>query len=708
MSKLTDLLRQVERKDPQLAADLEREYKALSSRRAFGLNFERHHPESTEIPGRRVRKGEKVRILPPRGNLDAGDKALWIVQRIESVDSGRVAHLVAYDAGEPERRVVNVDDLVVVAVFRDFIYPGLTSNGKVEHGGETPFHTVINGENFHALEALTYTHKGKIDAIYVDPPYNTGARDWKYNNDYVEGDDIYRHSKWLAFMERRLLVAKELMNPNDSVLIITIDEKEYLRLGMLLEQIFPEARIQMVSSVISSQASVRNGSFSRCEEYLYFVMLGEARISRSEDDMLNEGLSTTKSQLWFQFVRTGKGNLREDRKDMFYPIFANPNDGKIISIGDAIPLDMSPDSVPTPDGTIAVWPYTSDGREGRWRTGPDTARTRAEKGLLRLAKSNRKSSGWSIMSINSGTETRILSGEVIIEGYESTGAAILREVSGNELRNPKTVWNKVSHNAGWHGSKLLAQMLPRRTFPYPKSLYAVEDALRFFVKEKPESIILDFFAGSGTTTHAVMRLNHLDGGRRQCISVTNNEVGPDEQKGLRKQGLRPGDMEWEQRGICKYITEPRIESAITGRTPDGNLIKGDYKFVDEFPMSEGIKANAEFFTLTYETRTEVSHNKAFRQVAPLLWLRAGARGKCIETEPDTGWALAEAYGVLVNLDSSTAFVEAVESADCIGMVYIVTNDERRFQAVARRLPEGVEAVRLYESYLRNFQIRNGG
>lgn len=708
MSKLTDLLRQVERKDPQLAADLEREYKALSSRRAFGLNFERHHPESTEIPGRRVRKGEKVRILPPRGNLDAGDKALWIVQRIESVDGGRVAHLVAYDAGEPERRVVNVDDLVVVAVFRDFIYPGLTSNGKVERGGETPFHTVINGENFHALKALTYTHKGKIDAIYVDPPYNTGARDWKYNNDYVEGDDIYRHSKWLAFMERRLLVAKELMNPNDSVLIITIDEKEYLRLGMLLEQIFPEARIQMVSSVISSQASVRDGSFSRCEEYLYFVMLGEARISRSEDDMLNEGLSATKSQLWFQFVRTGKGNLREDRKDMFYPIFANPNDGKIISIGDAIPLDMSPDSVPTPDGTIAVWPYTSDGREGRWRTGPDTARTRAEKGLLRLAKSNRKSSGWSVMSTNSGTETRILSGEVIIEGYESTGAAILREVSGNELRNPKTVWNKVSHNAGWHGSKLLAQMLPRRTFPYPKSLYAVEDALRFFVKEKPESIILDFFAGSGTTAHAVMRLNHLDGGRRQCISVTNNEVGPDEQKGLRKQGLRPGDMEWEQRGICKYITEPRIESAITGRTPDGNLIKGDYKFVDEFPMSEGIKANAEFFTLTYETRTEVSHNKAFRQVAPLLWLRAGARGKCIETEPDTGWALAEAYGVLVNLDSSTAFVEAVESADCIGMVYIVTNDERRFQAVARRLPEGVEAVRLYESYLRNFQIRNGG
>jgi adenine-specific DNA-methyltransferase len=83
----------------------------------------------------------------------------------------------------------------------------------VERGGDKPFHTVINAENFHALKTLTFTHRGKVDAIYIDPPYNTGAKDWKYNNDYVEGDDLYRHSKWLAFMERRLLLAKELLNP---------------------------------------------------------------------------------------------------------------------------------------------------------------------------------------------------------------------------------------------------------------------------------------------------------------------------------------------------------------------------------------------------------------------------------------------------------------------------------------------------------------
>ena len=108
---------------------------------------------------------------------------------------------------------------------------------------------------------LLFTHRGAVDCIYIDPPYNTGAKDWKYNNDYVEGDDLYRHSKWLAMMERRLLAAKELLNPADSVMIVTIDEKEYLRLGLLLEQLFPESTLQMVTSVINRKGIVRANEF---------------------------------------------------------------------------------------------------------------------------------------------------------------------------------------------------------------------------------------------------------------------------------------------------------------------------------------------------------------------------------------------------------------------------------------------------------------
>ena len=217
MSRLTDLIAQAKAKDPQLGTDLDQEFKQLSSRLPFGLNFERHRPEAVELPQRPIRKGDKVRVLPPRGSTKKGDPRLWQIRAIHQASTGRVADLTLLNASAPQTQTVALNDLVVVAEFRDTIYPGLVSTGKVQRGGDKPYHTVINGGNYHALKALTYTHPGKVDAIYIDPPYNTGAKDWKYNPDYVEGDDLYRHSKWLAMMERRLLVAKELLNPADSV-----------------------------------------------------------------------------------------------------------------------------------------------------------------------------------------------------------------------------------------------------------------------------------------------------------------------------------------------------------------------------------------------------------------------------------------------------------------------------------------------------------
>lgn len=238
-------------------------------------------------------------------------------------------------------------------------------------------------------------------------------------------------------------------------------------------------------------------------------------------------------------------------------------------------------------------------------------------------------------------------------------------------------------------------------------MYAVEDCLRFFIEDKPHAIVLDFFSGSGTTAHAVMRLNRQDGGRRQCISVTNNEVAADEQAALRKSGLRPGDPDWEKWGICDYITKPRIRAAITGKTPEGEDIDGDYKFTDEFPMAEGFEENAEFFTLTYETPVAVHHNLAFQRIAPLLWMRAGAEGRRIDALPDQGWAVAETYGLLVDLDRSAEFCDAVDACERLRIAYIVTDDDRRFQSVARRLPDSVEPIRLYESYLSNFRFSMG-
>ena len=685
-----------------MGADLEREFKALSSRLPFGLNFERHRPEAVELPLRPIRKGDKVRVLPKRGSTKRGDERLWLVKKIGKDGNRKVAELELPDAAEPQTRAVPLDDLIVVAEFKDTIYPGLVSTGKVERGGGKPCHTVINGENYHVLKALTYTHRGKVDAIYIDPPYNTGAKDWKYNNDYVEGDDLYRHSKWLAMMERRLLIARELLNPANSVLIVTIDEKEYLRLGLLLEQVFPESRIQMVSSVINPKGVPRDG-FSRVDEYIFVAQFGSSEIVGE----IKEGSGGTEVR-WRGLTRTGANGTRSKSPGAFYPIYFNEA-GKIVDVGDALPIGQDASSVAPRKGLIAVWPTPRpDGEDGRWSVVPERLRELIKIGAVKVGRVKPDKGQFPIFYLTSEQLAAIDSGELEVRGKTPEGVMqVFFHEDGGRISAPRTIWDKVSHSASEHGSGLLKTLLPGRKFPYPKSLYAVEDVLRLTVRGKPEAVVLDFFSGSGTTAHAVMRLNRQDGGRRQCISVTNNEVAADEQKTLREQGLRPGDPDWEKWGICDYITKPRVAAAITGKTPEGEPITGEYKFIDEFPMADGFKENAEFFTLTYETPVAVSHHMAFSRIAPLLWLRAGSRGQRIDKLPAAGWEVVEAYGLLIQLDRATPFLKALSKAEGLRVAYIVTDDERRFQALAQRLPQGVEAVRLYESYLTNFAFANG-
>ena len=545
----------------------------------------------------------------------------------------KIADLELLDTVEPEMQSVPLVDLIVVAEFRDTIYPGMVSTGKVTRGGDKPFHTVINGENYHVLKALTYTHRGKVDAIYIDPPYNTGAKDWKYNNDYVEGDDLYRHSKWLAMMERRLDVAKALLNPADSVLIVTIDEKEYLRLGMLLEQIFPEAAIQMIGSVINPKGSARTGRFSRVDEYIYFVFFGNSKVTPWRTDMLREVNEDGRSVRWAGLMRNGEGSRRTRIPSMFFPIFIDKETGQYHSTGEPPPVDVKPNEIPVPEGTIAIFPIDGNGQELMWRLSPSSFREYLEIGHAKFGPRNKKTGLRSVSYLQSGIRQMIESGEIIATGRDSEGALELQFADSVGTRSPGTLWNMVSHSASEHGAGLLKRMVPGRRFPYPKSLYAVEDCLRFVLAKKHHAVVVDFFSGSGTTAHAVMRLNRQDGGRRQCISVTNNEVAADEQKALREQGLRPGDTEWEKHGICDYITKPRVAAAITGKTTAGEPIKGDYKFTDEFPMADGFEENAEFFTLTYEAKSAVNHNLAYARIAPMLWLRAGAHGRRIDKLP---------------------------------------------------------------------------
>lgn len=675
MSRLTDLITRAKAKDAQLGADLEKEFRALSSRRAFGLNFERHKPEAVELPGRPVRKGDKVRILAPREETKRGDQRLWIVTSLLRKDDGAVAQLKSYDhAGigdGPGTAEAAVEDLVVVAAFGDTIYPGLISTGKVERGGDAPFHTVINAENYHALKALTYTHRGAIDAIYIDPPYNTGAKDWKYNNDYVDDSDSYRHSKWLAFMERRLLVARDLLKPSSGVLVVTIDENEMPRLALLMEQSLPGYDLTAVH-IVHNPRGVQGDNFSYIHETALFAVPTKKKLIGPRaltDDEITENTSPLRN--W------GTESERLDAANCFYPILVRGE--QIIGFGDDVTSDD--DIHPShneyvDDNVVAVWPIDSKGVERKWRYARQSVESIKDILVVKRLKAG------------------AMKGDV--EVYIA-----------KEEAKQRTIWNGKQLDANAYGTQIVGSLLGRK-FPFPKSIYAVEDVLRALVGDKPDATVLDFFSGSGTTAHAVMRLNRQDGGRRQCISVTNNEVAADEQKALRQRGLRPGDVEWERWGICDHITKPRIRAAITGETPEGKPIKGDYKFTDEFPMSDGFEANAEFFTLTYETPRAVDHNKAFARIAPLLWMRAGSEGRRIGTLPEGGWDIVETYGLLTDMDQAEVFCAACAAADGLRMAFFVTNDDRRFEAVCRLMPEGVEPVRLYESYLTNFAFESGG
>lgn len=699
--ELDGLLARVD--DPALRADLRAHIDRIRAKRTFGLVFESHLPERVRLPEHPIRTGVTV------ARRDDADSASYRVLRIQNgkatVRKARHADGAGLPPVEPAESVkeeVDVDALVVTADFGSPVYPGLRRLESVERGGDKPSHVVIKGENHHVLEALQFTHAGKVDCIYIDPPYNTGARDWKYDNNYVDDTDVYRHSKWLAFMDRRLRLAKELLNPDNSVLIVTIDEKEYLRLGLLLEQVFAGSRIQMVSITINPKGTARANEFSRVDEFAYFVLFGEAVVPA-----VHAGGEPAEVR-WRYLRRNDLESVRGTRPRQFYPIYVDPTAKRIVHVGDPLTPSDEISQVPSFPGAIPVFPIREDGLQMEWGlTGPSLKRALGE-GYVRVTPGH-DNQPFTIAYLTRPGITKVETGEYEVHGSRPDGSKVVM-VPGGKMSRPTTVWRDKSHDAGAHGTSLLGCLIPGRKFPFPKSLFAVEDSVRLFVKNKPDAIVLDFFGGSGTTTHAVARLNRQDGGRRRSIVVTNNEVSADEATSLRKKGVRPGDPEWEALGIFEHITRPRITAAITGREPAGEPVKGEYKFIDEFPMAEGFEENVEFVELTYLDPDDVELHLVFAGIAPLLWLRAGAQGPVLDACLDSAgcpkpYTMTEQYGILFNADRWRGFVE--ELPETATTAFVVTDSQATFAGVTTELPDHLDVVRLYENYLTTFRINEG-
>lgn len=760
MAAINDLIKQIE--DKTLRDRLAQEVERINNNKKFGLVFEEHLPECTPIYGASIKKGS---IVARKG------KKINDIYFVANIEDGRATCI---NKSNGENTDIPVGELVVIAQFGEPIFPTLIPMDKVKNADDDSlWHTLIEADNYHALQLLEYLYPKQVDCIYIDPPYNTGARDWKYNNDYVDSSDSWRHSKWLSMMQRRLKIARRLLR-DDGVLITTIDDNEYAHLWMLLNDVFPE-RKHIPVSIQHNPGGTQGDKFSVTHEYAIYSITESSTIFRKK----HTGGDVYNLRRW------GSTSGRYEGATCFYPILLDKNHN-IIGFGEVAEDDFHPSgqTVYREDGVIEVWPIDRNNIEKKWRYSRDTVESVRER--------------------------------MFVEQNGDRLEIILRR----ESEPPKTIWTDPLYNAEAHGTNMIKTIIGGG-FSYPKSLYAVKDAIGFAVWGKKNALILDFFAGSGTTLHAVNLLNYEDNGRRRCIMVTNNEVSEDVTKELIKKGFVNGDKEWEKEGICQAITWPRTKNSILGINSAGLKLEGDYftaiqvskekerKFlqlsftdinslnsaknkkqlvsllgkdklpqslvkadskyivsdkhpasilfddsayeewlsaleeqdhISEFyivtrnnalfneikerieqllgniivledvkkPMSEGFKANVEYFKLGFLDKNSVALGQQFREILPMIWLKAGAVGERPELEQDAELPAmlipaSSNFAVLIDETHFAEFVKQVSARENISHIFIVTNSEEAFREMASQFD--VENItQLYRDYIDNFVI----
>lgn len=447
MAAINDLISQIQ--DESLRDRIQNEVNKMAKQKKFGLVFEEHLPECTPLYDVPVKRGSLVVL---KGG-DINNKYI-----VGSIVNG-IAKCMNKVTEEVEE--IPLENLVTVAEFGEPIYPYLKPIDSICNAPDSDlWHTLIEADNYHALQLLEYLYAGKVDCIYIDPPYNTGAKDWKYNNDYVDGNDQYRHSKWLSMMQKRLKIAKKLLNPTDSVLIVTIDEKEYLHLGCLLEEMFPDAKIQMISSVINSGGAAREQQFFRTDEYIYICEIGNAYpqpLALGEEWAVKSDKRTNQISWRMSLVRGGSNSTPSHSPGCFYPIFVAQDGSHIVSIGQPLEKGQLKEDIVAPEGTIAIWPMRTDGSEGVWQMSPSTLKESIANGYVRLGRFTKN--GMAISYLNRKEAEKTKSPGVKIIGRRPDGSLITDDSGFVREFIPGTQWRIDSHNARIGGTNLIKQIL---------------------------------------------------------------------------------------------------------------------------------------------------------------------------------------------------------------------------------------------------------
>ncbi len=497
---------------------------------------------------------------------------------------------------------------------------------------------LIEGDNYHALSVLNYTHAKKIDVIYIDPPYNTGNKSWKYNNSYIEKDDTFKHSKWLSFISKRLLLSRELLR-DSGIIIVTIDDYEVGNLRPLMDRVFGEDnRLGLITIVHNPRGRSDDLYFATSHEYAliyarnakktktYKLRLTEEQVEnfQFEDEISRYRLLPLK--------RTGSNSTPKERPNLFYPIYFNPQ---------TLQLDVEKIA-----GFMQILPLDSDGGKRVWRWGKQTFME------------------------------RVLT-EIVVRG-EKGSFNIFAKDRIKEGRKPKTVWSDPKYDASSHGTILLMNILGvRKSFEYPKSLYAVKDLLEVTVAERKNATILDFFAGSGTTGHAVMQFNKEDGGNRKFILCTNNE-----------------DNNGTGYKIAEDICYPRIKKVIKGYI---NL-KGK--------KEKGLGGNLKYFKTDFVDAEPTDKNKIklTKQATEMLCVKEGTFEKDLDQKNFKVFKNTDHYtGIIFDQIAIPEFKKAIQSIKAKFSVYIFSLGDDTFDEEFEDMKQKVQLSPIPEAILRVYR-----
>ena len=412
--------------------------------------------------------------------------------------------------------------------------PVLTEDGSlfIDNGGHMNF--LIEGDNLASLHLLEKTYKGKINVIYIDPPYNTGAKDWRYNNEFVDDSDSFRHSKWISWIKNRLLISRKLLCPT-GIIVVTIDDYEVSTLKLLLDDVFGDENYLgtvVIRNNPSGRSTVRGLSINH-EYALFYSSTPLSTLGRMEHSAEQKSRYDEKDDKgffeWENFRKNGTDSDRKDRPKQFYPIYLNTSTEALripnIQWNDEIrAYDVLEE---TAENEIVLYPITK-GTEKVWKYGLERTKSIIDELLVKKTK----------------------------QGYE----LYRKKYLNTEGSLPRTWWDKPEYSARDNGTRTLTNLFgPQKVFDFPKAPEAVKDAL-IAANLKKDGIVLDFFAGSGTTGQATLELNAKDGGNRRFILCTNNE-----------------------NNICREVTYERIRRVIEKQNYQASL---KYYKVGYIPVSE--------------------------------------------------------------------------------------------------------------------------